>query len=75
MQCEKCSSIIVWMFVEGLALGIGEVPWAFKSKFSASQSEVSAQNVDLVFDGLDTFATVTLVSIVSHCQRCLSGSH
>ncbi|KZT72528.1 glycoside hydrolase family 2 protein [Daedalea quercina L-15889] len=39
---------------------IGEVPWAFKAKFAASRSEVSAPNVDLVFDGLDTFATVTL---------------
>ena len=39
------------------------MPWTFKTMFSASQSEVSAQNVDLVFDGLDTFATVTLVSI------------
>ncbi|KAH9938328.1 glycoside hydrolase family 2 protein [Fomitopsis serialis] len=39
--------------------GIGEVPWAFKTKFTASHTEVSAPNVDLVFDGLDTFATVT----------------
>lgn len=47
------------------------MPWAFKTKFPASQFEVSAQNVDLVFDGLDTFATVTLVSTVP--PQCCSG--
>ncbi|KAF9821274.1 hypothetical protein IEO21_00882 [Rhodonia placenta] len=39
---------------------VGEVPWAFRTQFAASQAEVSAPNVDIVFDGLDTFATVTL---------------
>ncbi|CCM04064.1 uncharacterized protein FIBRA_06223 [Fibroporia radiculosa] len=39
---------------------IGEVPWAFKTQFNVSEVEVSAPNVDLVFDGLDTFATVIL---------------
>ncbi|PCH41492.1 glycoside hydrolase family 2 protein [Wolfiporia cocos MD-104 SS10] len=39
---------------------IGEAPWAFKTQFTASEAEASAPNVDLVFDGLDTFATVTL---------------
>ncbi|KAL6309741.1 glycoside hydrolase family 2 protein [Sparassis latifolia] len=39
---------------------VGEVPWAFRTTFSASQAEVSAPNADLVFDGLDTFAVVEL---------------
>ncbi|KAI0772055.1 glycoside hydrolase family 2 protein [Trametes elegans] len=39
---------------------IGEVEWAFKTRFTASEVEVEAENVDLVFDGLDTFAVVEL---------------
>ncbi|KAI0952282.1 hypothetical protein AcV7_008145 [Taiwanofungus camphoratus] len=39
---------------------VGEVPWAFKTQFTASKAETSAPNVDLVFDGLDTFAVVEL---------------
>ncbi len=36
--------------------------WAFKTTFAASEKEVAAENIDLVFDGLDTFAVVELVS-------------
>ena len=43
-------------------LGIGEADWVFKTRFTASEAEVEADNVDLVFDGLDTFAVVELVS-------------
>ncbi|TFK75967.1 glycoside hydrolase family 2 protein [Pluteus cervinus] len=39
---------------------VGEADWAFKSTFTVSEEELSSSNVDLVFDGLDTFATVTL---------------
>ncbi|KAH9900032.1 glycoside hydrolase family 2 protein [Cubamyces lactineus] len=39
---------------------IGEADWAFKTRFTASEAEVEADNVDLVFDGLDTFAVVEL---------------
>ncbi|CDO71388.1 Glycoside Hydrolase Family 2 protein [Trametes cinnabarina] len=39
---------------------IGEAEWVFKTRFPASEGEVDAQNVDLVFDGLDTFAAVEL---------------
>ncbi|EIM88069.1 beta-mannosidase [Stereum hirsutum FP-91666 SS1] len=39
---------------------IGEVEWAFKCSFSVSEQELALPNVDLVFDGLDTFATVVL---------------
>ena len=42
--------------------GIGEVEWAFRTTFVASDAEVASENVDLVFDGLDTFAVVELVS-------------
>ena len=41
--------------------GIGEADWEFKTTFDASEEELAAPQADLVFDGLDTFATVTLV--------------
>jgi hypothetical protein len=47
------------------ASGIGETEWAFKNTFTATKEELSAPNVDLVFEGLDTFATVTLVRTLS----------
>jgi len=43
------------------SLGIGEADWAFKVSFEASDWELSAPNVDLVFDGLDTFSVISLV--------------
>ena len=42
--------------------GIGEADWAFKTSFEVSDREHSASNVDLVFEGLDTFSVVSLVS-------------
>ncbi|KAF9782269.1 beta-mannosidase [Thelephora terrestris] len=39
---------------------VGEKEWAFKTTFTASNDDLKAPNADLVFDGLDTFATVTL---------------
>ena len=42
-------------------VGVGEKEWAFKTTFTASGDELKAPNADLVFDGLDTFAAVTLV--------------
>ncbi|KAI9452082.1 beta-mannosidase [Russula earlei] len=41
---------------------IGEADWAFKSTFEPVDREIFAPNVDLVFDGLDTFCVVSLVS-------------
>ncbi|KAI0263626.1 beta-mannosidase [Gloeopeniophorella convolvens] len=37
---------------------IGEADWEFKTTFEVSQQEADAPNIDLVFDGLDTFGTV-----------------
>ncbi|TEB30224.1 beta-mannosidase [Coprinellus micaceus] len=39
---------------------VGESEWAFKHTLEVSEKELGAPNVDLVFEGLDTFATVTL---------------
>lgn len=42
--------------------GVGEAEWAFKTTFDVSKDELSGhKHFDLVFDGLDTFATVKLV--------------
>ncbi|KZT13063.1 glycoside hydrolase family 2 protein [Laetiporus sulphureus 93-53] len=39
---------------------VGEEPWEFKTEFTVYPSEIASPCADLVFDGLDTFATVTL---------------
>ncbi|KAH9077149.1 beta-mannosidase [Lactarius deliciosus] len=39
---------------------IGEADWAFKTTFEVGERELSAPNIDLVFDGLDTFSFVSL---------------
>jgi beta-mannosidase len=39
---------------------VGEAEWAFKTSFNVTEKELASQNVDLVFDGLDTFAKVEL---------------
>lgn len=40
--------------------GIGEADWAFKTTFAATPEQLAAGNADLVFEGLDTYCTVTL---------------
>jgi hypothetical protein len=44
-----------------LSLGIGESEWAFKNDFIVTEEELAAPNVDLVFEGMDTFAAVDVV--------------
>ena len=39
---------------------IGETDWVYKSNFTADSKTLSQQHVDLVFDGLDTYAKVVL---------------
>ena len=50
--------------------GVGEAEWAFKTTLNATEAELAAPNVDLVFEGLDTFATVKLVSMIDTCTLC-----
>ncbi|KAH8830756.1 glycoside hydrolase family 2 protein [Flagelloscypha sp. PMI_526] len=40
--------------------GVGEASWAFKTEFEVSEEELKKPFADLVFDGLDTFATAFL---------------
>ena len=44
-----------------MCVGIGEAQWSFKTEFDVTEDELAAPNADLVFDGLDTFASVILV--------------
>ncbi|KAJ6599110.1 glycoside hydrolase family 2 protein [Mycena vulgaris] len=39
---------------------VGESRWAFKTEFNVNETELGALNSDLVFEGIDTFASVTL---------------
>ncbi|KAJ6614286.1 glycoside hydrolase family 2 protein [Mycena sp. CBHHK59/15] len=39
---------------------VGEAQWAFKTTFNISDEELKKPNADLVFDGVDTFASVVL---------------
>jgi hypothetical protein len=42
--------------------GVGESSWAFKNTFNISEEELATANIDLVFEGVDTFAAIILVS-------------
>ena len=44
-----------------ISLGVGEVDWAFKTELPIIESDLTAEHIDLVFDGLDTYATINLV--------------
>ncbi|KIK97998.1 glycoside hydrolase family 2 protein [Paxillus rubicundulus Ve08.2h10] len=39
---------------------VGETEWAFKNTFTVTENDLVPTNADLVFEGLDTFATITL---------------
>ncbi|KAJ7507752.1 glycoside hydrolase family 2 protein [Mycena galericulata] len=39
---------------------VGESRWAFKTEFNVNTGELSTLNADLVFEGIDTFASVSL---------------
>jgi len=51
---------------------VGEAEWAFKTSFNVTEKELASQNVNLVFDGLDTFANVRLVRIPLNRQENLN---
>ena len=53
-------------------IGIGESDWEFSTTFDVSDDEFDASKADLVFDGLDTFATVTLVRQIVECPAIYS---
>ncbi|KAI9574617.1 glycoside hydrolase family 2 protein [Boletus coccyginus] len=39
---------------------VGEADWAFKNTFTVTEEDFTAANADLIFEGLDTFASITL---------------
>jgi hypothetical protein len=54
------------------SLGIGESDWTFRTQFNITEREKAAKHVDLVFDGLDTYALVKLVSTPFRLIVCIS---
>jgi beta-mannosidase len=42
-------------------IGIGEGDWAFKNTFEIDPRVLQLDNVDIVFEGLDTYAVIELV--------------
>ena len=45
---------------EGLVQWVGEVDWLYRTSFELSAELIASEQLDLCFDGLDTFATVWL---------------
>ena len=43
-------------------IGVGEADWAFKTSFQVSEEQLQDDHADLVFEGLDTFCDISLVS-------------
>jgi hypothetical protein len=58
-MCGPHSLKLSWPSLMSRA-GVGEADWIYKSLFSVEAVDIRSQ-VDLVFHGLDTFATVWLV--------------
>lgn len=55
--------------------GVGECDWSFKTTFAVDQNEYDAENIDLVFQGLDTFASIELVSMCRCMRRLIINMH
>lgn len=56
-------SILLYFVSDFGFVGIGEADWAFKNSFEVTEAELAAKNIDLVFEGLDTFSVIKLVRI------------
>ena len=46
-------------------IGVGEADWAFKTTFDVTKNQLAEQHADLLFEGLDTFCDISLVSLHS----------
>ena len=51
-----------------LETGIGETDWLFKTEFEVKEGDLQQPNVDLVSEGLDTYANVTLGVLIHGCS-------
>lgn len=61
-----------WLLLT-LHLGVGEADWQFRTSFELQAKQLSDPNADLVFDGLDTYCTVELVSQLSPFEAWASA--
>jgi hypothetical protein len=43
-------------------VGIGQSDWAFRTFFEVTEESLKEEHADIVFEGLDTYAVVELVS-------------
>jgi beta-mannosidase len=43
-------------------LGVGEANWVFKTSFEVTAEQLKDPEIDLVFEGLDTYCDIVLVS-------------
>ena len=59
VQCQSAN----FNKIEGTesSAGAGEANWEFKTSFPVTHSDLLVPHADLVFEGLDTFASVVLV--------------
>lgn len=48
--------------VDADGLGVQEADWAFKTSFKATKEQLAEAEADLVFEGLDTYCDITVVS-------------
>lgn len=51
-----------WIGREADQIGVGEADWAFKTTFNVSKEQLAEPHADLLFEGLDTFCDISLVS-------------
>jgi len=58
MNQSRCCPPYLWLDDPG----VGETSWAFKNTFIVTEEQLAAPCADLVFEGLDTFAIIELVS-------------
>ena len=57
--------LLQWLHLTRVdCLGVGEASWAFRNSFTLSEKELAVPNADIVFEGIDTFAVVEIVSTI-----------
>ena len=51
------------------SLGVSRVDWTFKTTFKVSEEQMKEPCVDLVFEGLDTYCDIEVVSMLVPLRR------
>jgi beta-mannosidase len=61
-ECQCESAAVVSMRTCLTRIGIQEADWVFKTSFEVKEAELKKDCVDLLFEGLDTYCTISVVS-------------